>query len=164
MKIKKHYHIDQITPEALSEEIDEIDVKCQNYDIPKPVTFAYPAYATSPEALTILKDKGFKWARTGGGIYDPLKNHPLLIPSISFSNAKDVNSFAEMVNEAKAGKIAVLICHGVPDNAHPWVTMEQEAFDIYMKHLHDNNFIVISMRDLDKYIDAEKASEIQITN
>jgi len=159
-----HSHVNRITPEALAKEIDEIDIRCQNYGIPKPVTFAYPAYSTTPEALTVLREKGFLWARTGGGIYDPLKHHPLLIPSSSPSLKKDLDAFAKTVNEAKDGKIPVLVFHGVPDNAHSWVSMDQEAFSAYMKYLHDNNFTAIAMKDLGKYIDAEKAEKFHSTH
>ena len=56
---------------------------------------------------------------------------------------------------AKQGKIAVLQFHGVPDTAHNWVTTSKERFESYLKHLADNKFQVIAMRELSKYAGAE---------
>lgn len=156
----KHSKVNKISDEELIKEIDEINKRCECYDIDKPVSFCYPAYSTSEAALRILKDKGFLWARTGGGAYDPLKNSPLLIPSAHPSLEKDIEGFKKIVDEAKDGKIAVIVCHGVPDLAHSWVSMKEEAFEEYMKYLYDNDFKVISMKQLGEYIDAEKAAEL----
>jgi hypothetical protein len=46
----------------------------------------------------------------------------------------------------------VLTIHGVPDDAHPWVTTSIEVFEGYLKFLKENHYKVIAMRDLDKYI------------
>jgi peptidoglycan/xylan/chitin deacetylase (PgdA/CDA1 family) len=148
----KHSHVDRISLEELIEEIDAIDNKCISYGIPKPVSFCYPAYKTSEEALKILEGKGFLWARTGGGVYDPLAQDPLLIPSYHPSILGDIEAFKAVVNKAKDGKIVVLVLHGVPDLAHPWVSMKEEFFKEYMDYLYKNNFTVIPMRDLNIYI------------
>lgn len=156
----KHSKVNKISKEELEKEIDEINNRCAQYGISKPVSFCYPAYSTSEEAITVLKQKGFLWARTGGGAYDPLKHNPLLIPSAHPSLEKDIEGFKKIVDEAEAGKIAVIVCHGVPDLAHSWVSMKEEAFEAYLKYLHENNFKVISMKQLGEYIDAEKAVEL----
>lgn len=155
-----HSHLDRISNEKLHEEIDAINARCSNYGIAKPVSFAYPAYKTSAASLEILKNEGFLWARTGGRAYDPLKNHPLLIPSIHPSLHKNMEEFIEITDEAKNGKIVVLVMHGVPDDAHQWVSMDKDAFYGYMEYLHNNNFKVIAMKQLSRYVDAEKAAEL----
>ena len=43
--------------------------------------------------------------------------------------------------------------HGVPDRAHPWVHTPPEQFEAYMKHLAQNGYRVIALRDLAKYVD-----------
>lgn len=155
-----HVHVNRVSDEKLNEEIDEIDSRCHKQDIPKPVSFAYPAYSTSESSLKILKNKGFLWARTGGGVYDPLKDHPLLIPSTHPSLNKNLDDFIKITDQAIDEKIVVLVIHGIPDDAHSWVSMEKEAFYEYMEYLHKNNFTVISMNQLSQYIDAKKAAEL----
>ena len=61
--------------------------------------------------------------------------------------------FQNAVNQAHPGRIAVLQFHGVPDLVHPWVNTPQEQFERFMKYLHDENYVVIAMRDLAKYVD-----------
>jgi hypothetical protein len=53
---------------------------------------------------------------------------------------------------AKAGRIAVMTFHGVPDLKHPWVNTSPEKFNAYMQHLKDEGCTVIAMRDLAKYL------------
>ncbi|OAS14389.1 hypothetical protein [Paenibacillus oryzisoli] len=100
---------------------------------------------------------GFQWARREGEfVYDPSVHHHLRILSFEAPLKKDINEFAKMVNQAKEGKITVLYFHGIPDLAHPWVSMEREAFEAYMEYLLENNFKVIAMRELSNYMDPLK--------
>ena len=62
--------------------------------------------------------------------------------------------------EAKDGKISVLTIHGVPDIEHPWVNTPLELFEEYLKYLYDNNYRVISLRELLEYIDVDKAMKM----
>jgi hypothetical protein len=52
----------------------------------------------------------------------------------------------------RAGKIAVMTFHGVPDIKHPWVNTDPAKFEAYMQHLKDEGCTVIAMRDLVKYL------------
>ena len=63
------------------------------------------------------------------------------------------------VGKARHGRIAVLQFHGVPNLAHAWVNSPVERFVEYMQYLADNNYTVISMRDLSKYVDADVAPQ-----
>ena len=60
-------------------------------------------------------------------------------------------------NEAKNGKIVVLTIHGVPDIEHPWVNTPPELFKEYLQYLSDNHFKVVSLRELNKYINVNEA-------
>jgi peptidoglycan-N-acetylglucosamine deacetylase len=53
-----------------------------------------------------------------------------------------------------------LTLHGVPDLEHPWVDTPLELFKEYLQYLSDNQFKVISLRDLENYIDVEKAMQL----
>ena len=62
--------------------------------------------------------------------------------------------------KAHKGKIVVLTIHGVPDVEHPWVNTPPELFKEYLQYLADNNFKVISFRELETYIDANQAMKL----
>src|SRR5918912_1072278 len=47
----KHTHVDRMDRARFDEELDSIEVKCDRMGIPKPVSFAYPAYVTTPAAV-----------------------------------------------------------------------------------------------------------------
>ncbi len=59
--------------------------------------------------------------------------------------------------EARNGKIVVLTIHGVPDLEHPWVNTPPELFKEYLQYLSDQHFTVISLRELNNYINAREA-------
>lgn len=153
--------------EQLEEQITAIDDRCRAFGIPKPTSFAYPGNGIAPEALTILRKLGIKFARRGGepeypykegkGVaYEPVRDHPLLIPSAGDARPRwTLEDFRRAVEQARRGRVAVLQFHGVPDLAHPWVHTSIELFEEAMKHLAENGYTVIAMRDLEKYVDPD---------
>ena len=152
-----HKHVNGLKKAQLIEEIEFIEKRCSEYSIPRPTTFCYPAYATSGECLTVLSEKGYTFAREGHNrIYEPNKDDPLLIPSISLSGDK-TKPFYDALQQAKDGRIVVFTFHGVPEHTHPWVNTPPAIFDEYMKYLADNHFTVIAVRDLARFIDPVKA-------
>ena len=60
------------------------------------------------------------------------------------------------LEQGSEGKIPVFCFHGVPDLDHPWVGTDTAVFKKYMDYLRDNDYTVIAMRDLIKYVDPEK--------
>jgi len=81
----------------------------------------------------------------------------LMIPTTGASGPNYAwKDFLWSINRAKDGKIAVLTFHGVPDVKHSWVNTDRAVFERYMKYLKDNEYTVISMRDLAKYVDPGK--------
>ena len=107
--------------------------------------------------MDILQEKGYLFARAGGSrAYDPLTDHPLLVPSWAMSSGNK-QQIMEAFQEARNGKIVVLTIHGVPDVEHAWVNTPPELFKEYLKYLSDNQFKVIALRDLAKYVNVKKA-------
>jgi peptidoglycan/xylan/chitin deacetylase (PgdA/CDA1 family) len=150
-----HVHVNKLDNAKLIAELEYVEQKCAEYHIPRPVTFAYPGYDTSRRALQVLKDKGYKFARGGWDrVYDPKTDQPLLMPGYTTHTEKADDAYG-ILKQAKDGKIAVLTIHGVPDDAHPWVTTSPEVFEGYLKYLKENHYHVIAMRDLDKYISTD---------
>lgn len=153
----KHTHVNKMNKDQFITELAYIESKCREYGIPRPVSFAYPAYDTDPSAIQTLQEEDYFFARVGGSQpYDPEKDHPYLIPSFS-TTGDDKQRVLDAIQQAKDGKIVVLTIHGVPDDAHPWVNTPPELFEEYLQYLHDNQYTVIALRDLDKYVDIDKA-------
>lgn len=152
-----HTHVTKMDSLRFSASLTYIEDKCKEYNIPKPISFAYPGYGTSPKAMGVLKAKGYEFARGGWSRdYEPSTDNPYLMPS--FTTTKDNSKLIyDALASAKDGKIVVLTIHGVPDVAHAWVNTPPELFESYLKYLKDNHYKVIAMRDLKKYINVDKA-------
>lgn len=152
-----HKHVNKLSPAQFAAELDSLETRCKQYGIRKPVTFAYPAYDTDPAAFTVLREKGYQFARIGSNrVYDPVADHPYLVPSFT-TTGTDRDRVLNALQEARSAKIVVLTIHGVPDYAHDWVTTPPALFAEYMQYLHDNKYKVIALRDLAKYINVREA-------
>lgn len=160
-----------VTPEnlpKLREQVETLNAHLAEHGIPKPTTFAWPGNALTPEALPILRELGIRFARRGGApefpydqgrgfAFEPGLDHPLLIPSAGDARPNwGLEDFKRAVNQARGGRIAVLQFHGVPDRDHPWVHTPPERFTEYMQYLAAENFRVIALRGLARYVDPEK--------
>jgi peptidoglycan-N-acetylglucosamine deacetylase len=162
---RDHMGLTKANLPRLKEQVNAINAQCAAHGIPAPTSFAYPGNTIDPEAIPLLADLGFHFARRGGApeypyeegngfAYEPGRDHPLLLPSAG--DARPVwtlDNLKRAVSQAVKGKIAILQFHGAPDVEHPWVHTPPERFAEYMKYLHDEGFKVIAMRDLSKYVD-----------
>ncbi len=155
-----HANVSKLSKAEFDDQLEYIDSKCDSLGIPIPINFAYPGYGLSPQVLEFLEEKDYVFARAGGSrAYDPLTDHPFLVPSW----ATDETNKAEILkafDQATDGKIVILTIHGVPDLEHPWVNTPPVLFKEYLEYLKNNNFTVISMKDLEGYIDVEAAKKI----
>ena len=156
---RTHPHITGLSEMKFKEQIDYIDHQCDSLHITKPNTFAYPGYDLNLPVMDLLQKKGFTSARAGGSRpYDPLVDHPLLLPSWAM-NGSNKSLIMEAFQEARGGKIVILTIHGVPDAEHPWVTTPPELFREYLEYLSENKYHVLSVRELTDYIDFEEAAK-----
>jgi peptidoglycan/xylan/chitin deacetylase (PgdA/CDA1 family) len=150
--------------EHLSRELAQIESELAKVKVPRPVSFAYCGDNFGPEAVAQLAKSRYKFARRGkqpevpdgdlrvGPVYDPHKNHPLLIPTTGDANPGwTLYDFQKVVNQAGKDRIAVLQFHGVPDRAHPWVNTQPEIFRECMAYLKEEKFRVIALRDIERY-------------
>ena len=152
-----HTHVDRIDAKELAQELIYIEEKGIRLGIPRPLTFAYPAYRTAPYVLEVLEERDYIFARIGGDRpYNPETDHPYLIPSYTMLTDNRELMF-EAFDQATGGQIVVLTIHGVPDTAHPWVDTPPALFEEYMHYLHSHDYQVLSMRDLAQFIDVEQA-------
>ncbi len=151
---RTHKHVDKMKAAEFVAELGYIEQKCESLGIAKPKSFAYPAYVSTPDAVKVLREKGYEVARVGGSrAYDPTTDDPLLIPSFS-TTGDDPERVFKAIRQARDGKIVVLTIHGVPDYAHPNVTTPPELFERYLQFLRDGHYTVIAMQDLAHYMPA----------
>ena len=146
------------------EQLEAINERCRAHGIPVPVSLAYPGNAFHVDALPILESMGIRYARRGGSpeytyeegggvAYEPGRDHPLLIPSAGDGRPNwTLADFTKALGRARPGSIPVLQFHGVPDRAHPWVNTPTEQFVSYMTYLKTNNYTVLALRDLERYV------------
>jgi peptidoglycan/xylan/chitin deacetylase (PgdA/CDA1 family) len=164
-----HASINKETVAGLQEQVEAINRRCAEHGIPRTTSFAYPGNSIFLDALPVLKKAGIRFARRGGSpeykypdgrgfAYEPGLDHPLLVPSAGDAKPDwTLDDFIESVEQARHGRIAVLQFHGVPDNAHAWVSSSVQNFEAYMNYLAKNNYTAIALRDLAKYVDADVA-------
>lgn len=160
-----HLGVSADTLGRLRQELELIQDRCVEQGIPRPVSFAYPGNAIHPGALSLLTSMGFRFARrgaqpefayeTGRGVaYDPMEDHPLLVPTAGDARPTwTLDDVKRAVSVARAGKIAVLQFHGVPDREHPWVNTPVERFAGYLNWLKAEGYRCIALRDLERYVD-----------
>ncbi|MEK7794214.1 MAG: polysaccharide deacetylase family protein [Candidatus Hydrogenedentota bacterium] len=150
----------------LAGELALVERELTQVGVPKPVSFAWCGNSFGPEALAILRAAGYMLARRGmqpevkygeivpGPLYEPTSHDPLLIPTSGDAYPDwTLEHFKRVVDRARDGKIVVLQFHGVPDEAHPWVHTPPERFREYMAYLKQENFRVIALRDVERFID-----------
>ena len=154
-----HHHaaVGNLTEEEILEEITYIEEKCETLGIKAPLGFAYPGYSMSETVLEVLAKKNYLFARAGGSrAYNPLEDHPYLIPSWA-TDSKNEKEILEALKQAKNGNIVVLTIHGVPDLEHPWVNTPPKMFKRYLEFLKQHKYNVISLGQLTAYIDFKEA-------
>jgi len=154
-----HKAVNKLTKEKFIAELKCIDKKCDSVRIPISKNFAYPGYSRDSSVVQTLVEQGYQFARIGSNrAYNPLTDHPLLIPSWCMGN-KNKEQILATFDEAKNGKIVVLTIHGVPDIEHPGVSTSPALFEEHLKYLSENHFKVISIRELRKYINVKEAAK-----
>ncbi|MCC6589420.1 MAG: polysaccharide deacetylase family protein [Bryobacterales bacterium] len=162
-------HADFSQPRAaarLRGELALIENELRRVKVPKPVSFAYSGNGFGPEAVSVLQELGFQYARRGGSpevkygtleigpLYDPRRHHPLLIPTTADAYPNwSLDHFRKVLATAEPGKPLILQFHGVPDIAHPWVHTPPDKFRGYMAQLKSEGCRVVALRDLEPLID-----------
>lgn len=152
----RHTHVDRMDRVQFVAALQEIDDKLRVVGAPRPISFAYPAYVTTPDAVRTLRELGYTFARIGGSrAYDPARDDPLLVPSYT-TGANNREEILRAFGEARDGRIVVLTIHGVPDTAHPWVTTPVALFEEYLRFLRENRYRVVALRDVARYLPSSR--------
>jgi len=131
--------------------------------VTKPTTLAWPIYSVNTAFYDGLYAKGYWFARGGHErAYRPRMDSPYDVPSFTIrdgsTNSVGTNNFYTALAQAVAGQAVVYCFHGIPDLEHPGVGLDPAVFAVMMKHLKDNHYHVIAMRDLGRYVGRIHAS------
>ena len=167
---RTHPDVTGLSEPEFKAELKYIETRCKDYGIEETKTFCYPGWNFDLNALQVLRKKGYLFARRGvfpefrdkgkgarGPVYEPAEDDPLLIPCTGYSGPDwEFEDFIWALKQGGNGKIPVFAFHGIPDHDHPWVNTDTSDFKKYMDSLHDNDYMVIAMRDLAKYVDPSK--------
>ena len=87
---RDHMGLSKANLPRVKEQVEAINAQCAAHGIPAPTSFAYPGNAIDPDAIPILAELGFRFARRGGApehpydegngfAYEPGRDHPLLL-------------------------------------------------------------------------------------
>ena len=167
---RTHPHMPRLSKERMKGELVHIEKRCEQYKIPRPVTFCYPGFGNNLACVEVLSEMKYLFARRGvgpefkdggkgarGPAYDPRVDHPLLVPTTGYAGPDwKFEDLVWAVEQARGGRIAVLCYHGVPALEHPWVNCDPEDFRKHMAYLKKEGCTVIAMRDLTHYVDPAK--------
>jgi len=159
---QSHIDLQEASQKEFAWQVSYIEDKCRRWDIDIPTTFAYPGGRVGDNIALIkaLSSSGYTFARTTHPeAYDPLKDNPLLLPSYSV-HSNNLNMLSDFLSEAHDGKIVILTLHGVSDTEQYRVNTSTAHFLNLLKYLKENNYSVIAMRDLNKYVDVKKATNL----
>lgn len=130
-----HPSLDSLSDDEIRREISDLDSWLAKLGIARPASFAYPGGPYSERGARILREMGFRRART---VEDPLSLprpwDPLRIPSIALDDSRPA-SWARALETLDAGIPLALCYHGTPDRVHPWVNTEAASFRSQMEEL-----------------------------
>jgi peptidoglycan/xylan/chitin deacetylase (PgdA/CDA1 family) len=168
-------HLPMVTEEdiaSMEAELARVDSALLANGVPKPVSFAYPGNHYAPGTVEKIRFLGYRFARRGmqpeipygriahGPLFDPAVNNRLVIPTSADAYPEwTLAYFKTVINRAEKGKALILQFHGVPDNAHPWVTTDPVLFKQCMDYLQEAGVKVIALKDLDKYFDIQDVDD-----
>ncbi|MBW4888987.1 polysaccharide deacetylase family protein [Mucilaginibacter sp. HMF5004] len=150
----RHNNLTKMSADEIKKSVGYIEDKCKQYGIPKPISFAYPGNRNDSAAEVVLKQMGYKYARTGGSVYfTPGKDSYLAIPSYTMGSTEKLQPRTmEALENLRPGQILAFTIHGIPDPVHDGYTTSVDVFTKYLEYMRDHHFKVIAMRDLSQYI------------
>jgi peptidoglycan/xylan/chitin deacetylase (PgdA/CDA1 family) len=148
-----HKNVTKLSPEGINNEIGYVEEKCAEFKIPKPISFAYPGNRYDTISQSILKKRGYKYARAGGSkLYNASTDSLLAIPSYTvISSDKHFEGVIKALKGLKEGEVIVLTFHGVPDILDPDYSTTVESLKEILQLIKENKYEVVAMRNLENH-------------
>lgn len=145
-----HKNLTKLSPEDIKKEVSYIDEKCKEFGIPKPIALAYPGNRYDTISQRVLKEMGYRFARTGGAKYYKVnEDSKLAIPSYTvISSDKYKTRTMKALKDLKGEEVLVLTFHGVPDILHPDYSTSIDFLKEILQYLKENNIRVMAMKNL----------------
>nr|WP_288834437.1 sialate O-acetylesterase [uncultured Flavobacterium sp.] len=145
-----HKDLTKLSLEDAKKEVRYIEEKCKEFGIPKPISLAYPGNRQDTLVQKIVKEMGYKFARTGGAKYYKVKeDSKLAIPSYTvISSDKYQARTLDALQNLSGDNVLVLTFHGVPDILHPKYSTTIEFLTEILQYLKENKIRVVAMKDL----------------
>ncbi|GGA70748.1 hypothetical protein GCM10008015_09460 [Flavobacterium palustre] len=145
-----HKNVTKLSPEDIDKEVAYVEEKCAEFNIPKPISFAYPGNRYDSISQGILKKRGYKYARTGGSkLYNSVTDPVLAIPSYTvISSDKYYERVKKALTDLLPGETIVLTFHGVPDLIHPDYSTTIENLKEILQLIKDKKYKVVAMKDM----------------
>lgn len=147
--------------DAILQEIRGIDARCAQYGIPKPITFGYPGGGCTKHMEDVLRAEGYRWGRgelkgddrqlLGSAPYDPYLDTPMIVPNVAAMSEGDIKN---LIDATEGGKVLLMVKHQVDGSG---MMPEPMPFEDQIKAIYDNGGQCITFRQLEEYIDPEKA-------
>lgn len=133
------------------------------HGLDKPVTYAYPSGICNPEVLQCARDCGYRWGRgnlengpdgiRGMTYYDPRQDSPLAICNFGDPDFYTEETLRARIGNTPGGTVFGLTYHDVSEAMWPGSC----TFARQMELLAGMGMKVISIRELEEYVDPEKA-------
>lgn len=144
-------------------EIRALEADFAAHGLEAPTAFAYPSGIANSEAAGFVRECGYLWGRgncetglcgmRGMSYYDPACDSPLAMPNFGDPDYYTEELLRARIAGAADGKILGLTYHSVsPEHWGGACSFERQ-----MQILADCQCMVISIRDLEAYIDPRKA-------
>ncbi|WP_196781411.1 sialate O-acetylesterase [Flavobacterium sufflavum] len=145
-----HKNVTKLSVEDIKKEVGFVDEKCKEFGIPKPISFAYPGNRYDTISQRILKEMGYKFARTGGAKYYKVnEDSRLAIPSYTvISSSKYKERTLEALQNLKEEDVLVLTFHGVPDLIHPDYSTSIDFLNEILQFIKEKKYKVVAMKSL----------------
>lgn len=147
-----HRNMTKLTEAEKRDEVSFIETKCREWNIPKPVSFAYPGNRADSASVALLAGMGYRFARVGGSrLYEPDKDNLLLIPSYTVASTDKLKERIVLaIGELEPGQRMVLLFHGIPDLIHPDYSTSVEFFQQVLDLLNQKGCSVVALRDINR--------------
>ena len=149
-----HKNVTKLSRSEIVKEVQYIENKCKQYNIPHPVTFAYPGNRSDSASVAVLDSLGYHFARVGSSRpYNSESDINLQIPSYTTASTEKLKTRVhKALQNLKPKQIMVLTFHGIPDIIHPDYSTTTEHLEEIFKLLSNKNYHVIAMKELNSYI------------
>ncbi len=147
----RHPSMSSCDTARLHDEFAGVEELLISIGLPKPETAAYPGGPSTPDAIAVLRERGYRAART---CYPkPLTGaeEPLALPAFSVC-VTTPEKFEEALSALTEETPVILVYHGVPSIHHPPCGIEPEVFEAQMAQLHEMGIRCISLK---QYLDGE---------